>query len=283
MKRKRRLMSAACYALPLFQIVLMVAYQMLSGLFFANNDDLRQLRALVQIVQETEHCKDAWKFEELIEKQPELKTRLEPDLKSYYRYQAATHLIAGKHQGVLDDPRMNSIPALMHIFPAQRERISKVQSEAEPTEKEIQAASSLLAEPIAEKEATAGNNAFSGYGIILSLAIMSWVSYVAFPAALAGLVFRGGLVIHGFQTTIVRMDGALAGRFRIFLRAMLGIIPGFAAAFCIGLGQAGVFALGSPLLLTSLIGIAVSGAVVSNFFHQRSLADRIMGTAVVSR
>ncbi|MEZ6137388.1 MAG: protein kinase [Pirellulaceae bacterium] len=285
-RRRRLLMSAACYALPIAQVIFTLAYQIQSGIFFAKNDDLRQLRALVYLVQENEHAKNAWKFEELIAERPELEPRLGPDLKSYGLYQAATQMIAGNHPEVLEDPRMKSIPALVHFYPALRQKIAVAQANV-PTESELANAIELLEEPIREQNEKLSKVLFTGYGSTLMLSMTIWLMYVALPAVMAGFLFRGGLVVHGFQAAIVRMNGQPAGRTRIFLRAMLTALPGFVALSTLLLTTVPIAPaqpqLVHPLLVIAAVGLAIASALVSNLFGVRSIADRLMGTAVVAR
>lgn len=287
-RRRRFLMSAACYALPIAQIVFLTANHIQTGIFFAKNSDLRELRGLVQIVQETEHAKNAWKLEDIVDASPELEPKLGPDIASYKIYRAAVDTIAGEYSGVLEDPRMKSFSALMTFYPAIRQKIALLQESVQPTESELVAASVALRQPILEQNVKLSTGMFTGYGAALMLSMITWLIYVAKPAALAGLLFRGGVVIHGFQTAIVRMkDGMPAGRLRILLRALLAVIPGFIATITLILRQIPVETVNPqlvhPLLSTVVVLLAIGVAVFSNLFGTRSLADRIMGTAVVAK
>lgn len=286
-RKRRLLMAAACYALPIAQIVFMVASQLQSEIFFAKHNDLRQLRALVNIVVETEHAKKPRKYEKMIAESPELEPKLGPDVEKYHRYIAASDMIAGNYSGVLEDPRMKTFTAAMHFHPVYRQKIAELQTSEHPTASDLAAAATLLDGPIQQQEAKLTSGLLAGYGATLMFSMITWVFYVALPAVFAGLIFRGGLVVHGFQTAIVRMNGTLAGRLKIFLRATLALIPGFVAAAILLLSRIPTevfqYRLVDPVLVAVVVGLAISGAAISSLFGTRSIADRVLGTAVVSK
>lgn len=287
-RKRRLLMTAACYALPIAQIIFMVASQLQSGIFFAKNPDLRQLHALLNIVQENRGARNASQLEDIIAKQPELESRLGPEVQKFHLYNAAANMIAGQHAGVLDDPRMQQFAAMMHFHPQLRQQTSEFQSTLDPTEAELDAASEILEEPLRQRAGNFPAGLFGGYGNALMFSVTTWLFYVVFPAALAGLLFRGGLIIHGFQTAIVRIkDGKPAGRVRIMLRSLLAMIPGFAAFSVLAIRQVPLASVDPlymhPATSTVVVSLAIALAIVSNFFGTRSLADRILRTAVVAR
>ncbi len=165
--------------------------------------------------------------------------------------------------------------------------IASACSAKRPSKVEVNDGLKLLADEIQLKGKILTPNTFP-IGFILSIAINVWIFYTAFPAIVAGLLFRGGLVLHGFESVIVKMDGTPAGRFRIFVRACLAFIPGIIGIICL-MPTSPVFANAarpiefSPISITLGVTVAIGTAIISNCFGVRTLADRIVGTAVVSR
>jgi hypothetical protein len=104
--------------------------------------------------------------------------------------------------------------------------------------------------------------------------------YVAVPALLAALLFRGGLVLLIAGVTFVRGDGARASRLRVFWRAIVTWSPLALAAILFGFIYHAIGALAAG------IGAAIffSGlAAISLALPNRGLADRLAGTWPVPR
>jgi hypothetical protein len=104
--------------------------------------------------------------------------------------------------------------------------------------------------------------------------------YVALPAIVAALAFRGGLILRLAGVTFVRADGLLASRPRLFLRSLLTwCCLGFGLALFIllkpSLGIMGASAV-AWLLLGILAGLSLA-------MPARGLPDRIAGTWPVLR
>ena len=104
--------------------------------------------------------------------------------------------------------------------------------------------------------------------------------YVALPALVAALLFRGGLVLLAARVAFVRKDGRRASRLRVFWRALVSwsvIILGLAAT-----GELKVlFGLLPAMLLATLIVCALTA--VSIALPGRGLPDRLAGTWPVPR
>jgi hypothetical protein len=106
------------------------------------------------------------------------------------------------------------------------------------------------------------------------------IMYVAVPAVVAALAFRGGLLLLAARVTFVRRDGARASRLRVFWRALVAWSP-LLGAFLLSavlkpvIGPAGAmafFVLSSGAL-----------AVISLALPERGLPDRLAGTWPVPR
>jgi hypothetical protein len=104
--------------------------------------------------------------------------------------------------------------------------------------------------------------------------------YVGFPAIVAAVLFRGGLVLLISSVSFVRRDGQRASRLRLFWRAlvawsslMLGVLAFVLLKPYVGVLSAAVAAW---LLLAAL-------ALVSVLLPGRGLPDRLAGTWPVPR
>jgi hypothetical protein len=97
------------------------------------------------------------------------------------------------------------------------------------------------------------------------------IFYVAFPALLAALLFRGGLILRIANVTYVRRDGRRASRLHVLWRALVAWSPvGLAVLFCSPL------AFFHPVLAQVIAYSVVGGlALVSVALPGRSLADRL--------
>lgn len=106
------------------------------------------------------------------------------------------------------------------------------------------------------------------------------VMYVALPAGIAALLFRGGLVLLTAGVTFVNRRGQRASRWRLFWRVIVAWSP-------LGLGLAAF--LGSMELLgilgAALLGWAAIGLITlaSLLLPERGLPDRLAGTWPVPR
>jgi len=91
------------------------------------------------------------------------------------------------------------------------------------------------------------------------------------------------MVIHGFRTVIVRMNGTPASSLRVLFRAMLSAFPGCSVAVLLMANQLGWMQPVHPVLINGSITLVIGVAVLSNLFGTRSLADRMLRTAIVVR
>lgn len=281
-RRRRRWMSIACYFAPIAMVVSLLASQLLSAAFFSQEKDLQRLRALMQIVHDHTPAQSGEPFSDApIETLP-MQSSSETDLRSREQYLAAKTLVAGEFADLHSDPRLQTLTAVAYMPPAMRGEISAIQAAAEPTVEEIAAAADLLEEPIRERTLAMMSSLVFGYQSAILFAFSVWAFYVALPAIMAGLLFRGGLVVHGFQAVIVGKHGKAVGRLRIGFRALLCALPGLVALFLMLSSQV---ALLPPMPVATLVSVVLSVlcAIVSNCWGARSLADRLLGTAVVAR
>ncbi|MHC1764329.1 MAG: protein kinase [Verrucomicrobiia bacterium] len=104
--------------------------------------------------------------------------------------------------------------------------------------------------------------------------------YVAAPALLAALLFRGGVILRGLRIAIVRRDGAPASRLRMTWRGILAWAPVFAWPIAFASLKAVAGIAGAALILIALAGVV---ALVSSLLPGRGVQDRLAGTHLVPR
>lgn len=104
--------------------------------------------------------------------------------------------------------------------------------------------------------------------------------YVAFPAVLAALLFRGGLLLRVAGVTFARKDGAPASRLRLLWRSVAAwsVVPICFALFLSLRQPLGVMTASGVAWLAALVLAALSLAMTG-----RGLPDRLAGTWPVPR
>lgn len=114
----------------------------------------------------------------------------------------------------------------------------------------------------------------------LSTFITTLLVYVAFPALLAALMFRGGLLLAFFGLVVVDRTGRPAARWRVVWRtvAVWSIAPTLLFLVIAGAPMLG-YSVASIGAIIAYAGICI----VSVLLPQRGLADRIAGTELVLR
>ncbi len=186
--------------------------------------------------------------------------------------------VATHYAGVITNEEVWS-SALSRIFVQRDARqfaeLSLAQ-DASPTAEELQEAEKILG-PIA-KQSRPG----SMPGPQLLSPFLLWFSllfYVAIPAVIAALCFRGGLVLLATGVTYVRRDGMKASRLRLLWRSVVTWSP-VAGAVVMGIAAMGTKSV-SLALLSGLPMIILT--VWSLWLPERGLQDRLAGTWPVPR
>ena len=219
----------------------------------------------------------------LFAEDPLLSDSFREPARQYRRYQAAVAMVAGDKREILKDHRMQSLPAILSIHPLMREQLNHAAASSTPSPAELAAAKELLEGEIAEF-ASHLTSKTTWICQSMFLAISTWWMYVAIPAAIAGLLFRGGLILLGFQMAVVRMNGRRAGRLRVFIRSCMAIVPAWVALMYVATVAYPIASVEPKPLFASIAVMALLVLIfVSNFFGPRSIPDRILGTAVVAK
>lgn len=114
----------------------------------------------------------------------------------------------------------------------------------------------------------------------LVMLTVTLATYVAAPALVAALAFRGGLVLLIAGVTFVRRDGAWASRLRVFWRAMVAWSPLLLGLLVVVMLRKTLGQLGVALVASSLVG---GLTLLSLALPKRGLPDRLAGTWPVPR
>ncbi len=288
--RKRRiLMAITCYASPFLVWVLMATAQMNSWLFFANNPDIAELYGVGSVLVESAgHKQMPQESQELYAENPERYATLRVPLEQFRRYHAAKAIVASEKVELLKDPRLQSLSIVTSIHSFMRSELDGAASGPKPSSEELAAAKELLADDLKKRTAQVVSMKSIAIGMPMHMAVSVWWIYVCIPATIAAILFRGGLVMHGFQVAVVRMNGRRVGRFGVFIRSLFPYMPGFAALACLTpvIVVPKVHDQGpslQPIMAIFAVAFVVTLVIVSNFIGLRSLTDRILGTAIVSK
>ena len=145
-----------------------------------------------------------------------------------------------------------------------------------PTEEEIRRADAKVQPQLRWMRA----KSFSRPEFALAAGWGGLLIYVALPALLAALILRGGLILRATGVAVVRGNGSIASRGRVFWRSLLAWSPFLLAPV--------LLALVSPLLGILPAGILLATLVFgllawSSLLPDRTLPDRLARTWLVPR
>jgi eukaryotic-like serine/threonine-protein kinase len=258
--RRRRLgLVAGCTAFPLFAA---------AGFLFA-----------VSMFEQSERQQPGlWDLSQLLyahsgQSLPWVRHRTGPDDRSYALY------IASHYRPLITDSNQwRSMYSLSLIQGANRRFAEQsIAQYPNPTEEEVPEATSTI-EPILASLNSANpikQPSFPGLAFGFTLMI-----YVAVPALLAGLLFRGGLILRGLRVAVVRRDGTPASRLRFCWRGLVSWAP--VLLWPVGLACLKPM-LGVTWAAVLLIGLVAGLVLWSVLLPKRSLQDRLAGTFLVPR
>jgi hypothetical protein len=190
-----------------------------------------------------------------------------------------TIYIAHHYSSVItNDPSWSSVLALS-LIKGESRRFAEQSVLANPaaTEKELAEAEAAL-KPLVPSVDGLIINKQPWFPLIV--AAVSLAIYVALPALIAALLFRGGLVLLVAGVTFVRADGERASRLRAFWRAIVAWSPLALALILAGVLQPRLGSFGTALFCSLFIG---GLAIFSLALPTRGLPDRLAGTWPVPR
>jgi len=108
---------------------------------------------------------------------------------------------------------------------------------------------------------------------------ISFLLLVGLPAIVAGMFFRGGLLMNVFQVDCVNEEGKPADRMQMFVRAVLWSLPVAGLTW----GLVGYVRNNQPYFSILLIFVFCLIPLWSLVMMRRSLVDRMLGTYLVPR
>lgn len=180
----------------------------------------------------------------------------------------------------------NSYYSLVFIQRADREFVEQsLREHPEPTEAEITAADAAINSAVPHDKFKQDKEKIEYWiansFLYLVVAGVLLLIYVAFPAIIAALCFRGGLVLLICGVGVVRKDGLPASRIRVFWRSLLTWAAPFIAA---AVGILLLNPVARPAGTTFLVVLLAAGmAVWSTLLPDRGIPDRLSGTRLVPR
>jgi len=189
--------------------------------------------------------------------------------------------VAGRFASAITNPATwTSFYAKNLASANQRELAERALAEhPNPSDARIQQAAETV-DPYLQAQQENSTQAFSrpfflGIGVS-SVALV----YVGLPSLLAGLLFRGGLLLRLLGLAVVRSDGTIASRGRVTWRCLISWSPlimslGVASILSREIGENVSVTLGLILLLGLLLWSALR--------PHRTLQDRLAGTWLVPR
>ncbi len=187
--------------------------------------------------------------------------------------------LAGHCQAVITNPASwsNATTLLFIKGPDRRFAEQSVAEHPAPTASELADADSAVKPHLPKPEALA----FAGQpSFLLAWMGVSLLLFVGLPAALAALLFRGGLILRIAGVAFVRADGARASRLRLLWRAVLVWGPLLLTLILVRFLRGGLGPLGAGLVAA---GLVAGMAILSVALPTRGLADRLAGTWPVPR
>ncbi|MBN2319677.1 MAG: protein kinase [Acidobacteria bacterium] len=206
--------------------------------------------------------------------------------------------IAHRYRDIVTNPEVwDSYTALFLINGRNRVFVEQsIEDPPESTQEEIAEVEAIMEnrflKEIAQGMKGMGNVVDNKPWVSLLLAGASLLVFVAVPAIIAALCFRGGLFLLVFGVSVVRKDGRRASRIRVFWRSLLAWIAPVILAMS-------VFVLVGMVLepprtdevntvvvntAVSILGLFMMGLIVwSTLLPDRSIPDRLSGTRLVRR
>jgi hypothetical protein len=187
--------------------------------------------------------------------------------------------IASHHRAAVTNPSVwSSMFALAMIQGRNRAFAEKAVADyPAPTEEEVEQATRKL-QPLLG--ATRASDMTKHPWVPWLACGVSWIVYVAIPALLAALLFRGGLVLRALRVAVVRRDGRDASRLRVLWRAVVAWSPVLLAPALIGVSAPALGVVWASVLAVLLVGLLTAWSLA---LPERSLQDRLAGTCLVPR
>ncbi len=205
---------------------------------------------------------------------PWFKSSLPPDDRTFAIYIASHH-----RQTITNGHEWNTLYALSMINGEKRRFAEKsVAEHPNPTEKEIRDAAERMKPLVKQNDPAKSISSRPWFPLLVFAA--SLLIYVALPALLAALIFRGGVVMRGFGLAVAKRDGTRASRLQVFGRSLIAWFPVLVAPVLLAVLSP---LTGMPWAGTLVAALLVGLAAWSLALPGRGLQDRLAGTTLVPR
>jgi len=186
--------------------------------------------------------------------------------------------IASHYRGVITNATVWSSPWALGMVKGESRKFAE-QSVADypaPTTNEVAEADAAVGKYVPKEQPFTATPSSGMWAMAVAVTL---ALYVAFPALVAALLFRGGLVLLLAGVTYVKRNGQRASRLRLFWRA---VVTWGLAFTVLALTLAGLQAhwTWQPWLALALFGLV---AAVSVALPERGIQDRLAGTWPVPR
>jgi hypothetical protein len=186
--------------------------------------------------------------------------------------------IAAHYCGVITNTTVWSSPWALGMVKGESRKFAE-QSVADypaPTKAEVAEADAAVGKYVPKEQALAVT---PSSGLWAMVGAMTLAVYVALPALVAALLFRGGLVLLLAGVTYVKRNGKRASRLRLLWRAVVTWCLAFTALVLTFVGLQTHWTW-QPWLALALFGVV---AAVSVALPERGIQDRLAGTWPVPR
>ncbi|HOX56408.1 MAG TPA: protein kinase [Candidatus Paceibacterota bacterium] len=186
--------------------------------------------------------------------------------------------IAHHYRGLITNSATWSNPMVLALIKSGGREFAEQSVADHPTltEAEIKAADAAVGKHVPREIPFSRDLPASTPTLLISATLLI---YVAFPAVVAAVLFRGGLALLIAGVTYVRRDGQRASRLRLFWRAIVTWSPVF-PVFVLAVLSFAKHSVWAPWLALVLLGLL---AAVSVALPTRGLQDRLAGTWPVPR
>jgi eukaryotic-like serine/threonine-protein kinase len=186
--------------------------------------------------------------------------------------------IASHYRGVITNATVWSSPWALGMVNGESRKFAEqsVADHPAPTTNEVAEADAAVSKYVPKEQPLAVT---PSSGLWAMVGTVTLAVYVALPALVAALLFRGGLVLLLAGVTYVKRDGQRASRLRLLWRAVVTWCPAFPALALtfVGLQMHWTW---QPWLALALLGML---AAVSVALPERGIQDRLAGTWPVPR
>ena len=204
--------------------------------------------------------------------------------------------VAHRYRDIVTDPEVwDSYTAMILINGSNRVFVEQsIKNSPEATQEEIAEVEAIMENRFLKnitRDMKATEEMAGKPWLPLLLAFASMLVFVAVPAIIAALCFRGGLVLLVFGVSVVLKDGRRASRIRVFWRSLLAWVTPFILALPVFILAGMVLepTVAVPTVVVSkavsILGLLAMASLIacSTLLPDSGIPDRLSGTRLVRR